>query len=247
MSPIGQYITLTKTYGSETLSRFNLFPNIAVYGENAPGYSSGQTLKAVQRVAREALPEGYGFEFGGMSREEASTGNTTAIVFALCIVFIFLILCALYESILIPLAVILSVPFGLAGSFLFAKLWGLENNIYLQTGLIMLIGLLAKTAILITEYASQRRKAGMSITAAAMSSAKARLRPVLMTSLTMIIGMLPLIFSNGVGANGNISVGVGAAGGMLVGTIALLFVTPALFIVFQFLQERFLRHSRHEN
>ena len=246
MSPIGQYITLTKTYGSETLSRFNLFPNIAVYGENAHGYSSGQTLKAVQRVAREALPEGYGFEFGGMSREEASTGNTTAIVFALCIVFIFLILCALYESVLIPLAVILSVPFGLAGSFLFAKLWGLENNIYLQTGLIMLIGLLAKTAILITEYASQRRKAGMSITAAAMSSAKARLRPVLMTSLTMIIGMLPLIFSNGVGANGNISVGVGAAGGMLVGTIALLFVTPALFIVFQFLQERFLRHSRHE-
>ncbi len=246
MSPIGQYITLTKTYGSETLSRFNLFPNIAVYGENAHGYSSGQTLKAVQRVAREALPEGYGFEFGGMSREEASTGNTTAIVFALCIVFIFLILCALYESVLIPLAVILSVPFGLAGSFLFAKIWGLENNIYLQTGLIMLIGLLAKTAILITEYASQRRKAGMSITAAAMSSAKARLRPVLMTSLTMIIGMLPLIFSNGVGANGNISVGVGAAGGMLVGTIALLFVTPALFIVFQFLQERFLRHSRHE-
>lgn len=246
MSPIGQYITLTKTYGSETLSRFNLFPNIAVYGENAHGYSSGQTLKAVQRVAREALPEGYGFEFGGMSREEASTGNTTAIVFALCIVFIFLILCALYESVLIPLAVILSVPFGLAGSFLFAKLWGLENNIYLQTGLIMLIGLLAKTAILITEYASQRRRAGLSITAAAMSSAKARLRPVLMTSLTMIIGMLPLIFSNGVGANGNISVGVGAAGGMLVGTIALLFVTPALFIVFQFLQERFLRHSRHE-
>ncbi len=246
MSPIGQYITLTKTYGSETLSRFNLFPNIAVYGENAHGYSSGQTLKAVQRVAREALPEGYGFEFGGMSREEASTGNTTAIVFALCIVFIFLILCALYESVLIPLAVILSVPFGLAGSFLFAKLWGLENNIYLQTGLIMLIGLLAKTAILITEYASQRRRAGLSITAAAMSSAKARLRPVLMTSLTMIIGMLPLIFSNGVGANGNISVGVGAAGGMLVGTIALLFVTPALFIVFQHIQERFLPKSHEE-
>ena len=246
MSPIGQYVTLTKTYGSETLSRFNLFPNIAVYGENAHGYSSGQTLKAVQRVAREALPEGYGFEFGGMSREEASTGNTTAIVFALCIVFIFLILCALYESVLIPLAVILSVPFGLAGSFLFAKLWGLENNIYLQTGLIMLIGLLAKTAILITEYASQRRRAGMSITAAAMSSAKARLRPVLMTSLTMIIGMLPLIFSNGVGANGNISVGVGAAGGMLVGTIALLFVTPALFIVFQHIQERFLPKSHEE-
>ena len=240
MSPIGQYITLTKTYGAETLSRFNLFPNIAVFGENAEGYSSGQTLKAVKRVAAQSLPEGYGFEFGGMSREEASTGNTTAIVFILCLVFIYLILCALYESLMIPLAVILSVPFGLAGSFIFARIWGLENNIYLQTGLIMLIGLLAKTAILITEYASQRREEGMSIPLAAMSSAKARLRPVLMTSLTMVIGMVPLILSNGVGANGNISVGVGAAGGMLVGTVALLFVTPALFIVFQSIEERIM-------
>lgn len=247
MSPIGQYITLTKTYGSETLSRFNLFPNIAVYGENGTGYSSGQTLNAIRRVAAEALPEGYGFEFGGMSREEASTGNTTAIVFALCLVFIFLILCALYESLLIPLAVILSVPFGLAGSFLAARAWGLENNIYLQTGLIMLIGLLAKTAILITEYASQRREAGMSIAMAAMSSAKARLRPVLMTSLTMVIGMVPLIFSNGVGANGNISVGVGAAGGMLVGTIALLFITPVLFIVFQSLEERLMPKRKYDD
>lgn len=240
MSPIGQYITLTKVYGSETLSRFNLFPNIAVYGENGDGYSSGQTLAAIKRVAAEKLPEGYGFEFGGMSREEASTGNTTAVVFILCLVFIYLILCALYESILIPLAVIFSIPFGLAGSFIFARMWGLENNIYLQTGLIMLIGLLAKTAILITEYASQRREEGMSIAQAAMSSAKARLRPVLMTSLTMVIGMVPLIFSNGVGANGNISVGVGSAGGMLIGTIALLFITPVLFIIFQSIQERFM-------
>lgn len=185
------------------------------------------------------MPEGYGYEFGGMSREEASTGNTTTLVFIVCIVFIYLILCALYESLTIPFAVILSVPFGLMGSFLFAKLWGLENNIYMQTGLIMLIGLLSKTAILLTEYASDRRRQGMTVTAAAMSAAKARLRPVLMTSMTMVFGMLPLMFAHGVGANGNISVGVCAVGGMLFGTIGLLFVVPTLFIVFQTIQERF--------
>lgn len=174
-----------------------------------------------------------------MSREEASTGNTTTLVFIVCIVFIYLILCALYESLMIPFAVILSVPFGLMGSFLFAKFWGLENNIYMQTGLIMLIGLLAKTAILLTEYASDRRRQGMNITAAAMSAAKARLRPILMTSMTMIFGMLPLMFAHGVGANGNISVGVSTVGGMLFGTIGLLFVVPSLFIVFQYLQEYF--------
>ena len=238
MSPISQYLTLTRVYGSESLSRFNLFPAITVSGTPADGYSSGQALKAIEEVAATTLPEGYGYEFGGMSREEASTGNTTTLVFIVCIVFIYLILCALYESLMIPFAVILSVPFGLMGSFLFAKLWGLENNIYMQTGLIMLIGLLAKTAILLTEYASERRRQGMDITAAAMSAAKARLRPILMTSLTMIFGMLPLMFASGVGANGNISVGVGTVGGMLFGTIGLLFVVPSLFIVFQYLQER---------
>ena len=241
MSPISQYLTLTRVYGSESLSRFNLFPAINVSGVPADGYSSGQALTAIQEVAKTTLPEGYGYEFGGMSREEISTGNTTTIVFIICVVFIYLILCALYESLLIPFAVILSVPFGLMGSFLFAKMWGLENNIYMQTGLIMLIGLLAKTAILLTEYASDRCRQGMSISTAAMSAAKARLRPILMTSLTMIFGMLPPMFAQGVGANGNISVGVGTVGGMLLGTLALLFVVPVLFIIFQYTQERFKR------
>ncbi|MGN0091933.1 MAG: efflux RND transporter permease subunit, partial [Alistipes sp.] len=241
MSPVSQYLTLTRVYGSESLSRFNLFSAIRVSGVPADGYSSGQAIQAIREVARMSLPEGYGYEFGGMSREEAATGSsTTTLVFIICIVFIYLILCALYESLMIPFAVILAVPFGLAGSFVFAKLWGLENNIYMQTGLIMLIGLLAKTAILLTEYASDRRRQGMTIAAAAMSAAKARLRPILMTSMTMIFGMLPLMFAHGVGANGNISVGVGTVGGMLFGTIGLLFVVPALFIVCQYLQERFL-------
>lgn len=240
MSPISQYLTLTRVYGSETLTRFNLFSAISVNGAPATGYSSGQAIQAVREVAEETLPAGYGFEFGGMSREESSTGNTTVLVFVICVVFIYLILCALYESLFIPLAVILSVPFGLTGSFLFAKMFGLENNIYLQTGLIMLIGLLAKTAILLTEYASERRHQGMSITQAAVSAAEVRLRPILMTSLTMIFGMLPLMFASGVGANGNISIGVGTVGGMLIGTIALLFIVPVLFIVFQYLQEKIM-------
>lgn len=240
MSPVSQYLTLTRVYGSESLSRFNLFSSISVSGVPADGYSSGQALKAIEEVAKTSLPEGYGYEFGGMSREEASTGNTTTLVFVVCIVFIYLILCALYESLMVPFAVILSVPFGLAGSFLFAKMWGLENNIYMQTGLIMLIGLLAKTAILLTEYASDRRRMGMSITTAAISAARARLRPILMTSMTMIFGMLPLMFSHGVGANGNISVGVGTVGGMLFGTAGLLFIVPSLFIIFQYLQEKYL-------
>lgn len=246
MSPISQYLTLTPVYGSESLSRFNLFSAISVSGVPADGYSSGQALKAIEEVAQTALPEGYGYEFGGMSREEASTGNTTTLVFIVCIVFIYLILCALYESLMIPFAVILSVPFGLAGSFLFAKLWGLENNIYMQTGLIMLIGLLSKTAILLTEYASDRRRQGMSITTAALSAAKARLRPILMTSMTMIFGMLPLMFSQGVGANGNVSVGVGTVGGMLLGTAGLLFVVPSLFIVFQSIEERVMPKRKRE-
>ena len=240
MSPITQYLTLTRIYGSEVLTRFNLFSAIQVNGAPAAGYSSGQAIQAVKEVAAQSLPTGYGFEFGGMSREESNTGNTTTMVFAICVVFIYLILCALYESLFIPLAVILSVPFGLAGSFLFAKMFGLENNIYLQTGLIMLIGLLSKTAILLTEYASERRRHGMTISQAAISAAQVRLRPILMTSLTMIFGMLPMMFASGVGANGNISIGVGTVGGMLIGTIALLFIVPVLFIVFQTLQEKLM-------
>ena len=239
MSPIGQYLTLTRIYGSETLSRFNLFPSINVGGTAAEGYSSGQAIDAIREVAAEVLPEGYGYEFGGMTREEASSQNTTALIFILCIVFIYLILCALYESLLIPLAVIFSVPFGLAGSFLFAWMWGLENNIYMQTGLIMLIGLLSKTAILLTEYATTRRRQGMGIVEAALDAAAVRLRPILMTSLTMVFGLLPLALATGVGANGNHSLGVGTIGGMVVGTIALIFIVPVLFVVFQTIEERF--------
>ena len=239
MSPIGQYITLTRIYGSETLSRFNLFPSIQVGGTAAEGYSSGQAIEAIRETAAEVLPEGYGYEFGGMTREEASAQNTTALVFVICIIFIYLILCALYESLFIPMAVILSVPFGLAGSFLFAWIWGLENNIYMQTGLIMLIGLLSKTAILLTEYASTRRRQGMGIVEAALDAAAVRLRPILMTSLTMVFGLLPLALATGVGANGNRSLGVGVIGGMLIGTVALLFIVPTLFVIFQSMEERF--------
>ena len=246
MSPINQYLKLTRIYGPQSISRFNLFTAISVNGQAADGYSSGQAIQAVREVAAKVLPAGYGFEFGGMSREEAASGNSVAIIFVICVVFIFLILCALYESIFIPIVIILSVPFGLAGSFLFARWFGLENNIYLQIGLLMLIGLLAKTAILLTEYASQKRAEGMSITMAAMSAAKVRLRPILMTSLTMIFGMLPLMFSSGVGANGNISIGVGTVGGMLIGTLALIVVVPALFIVFQYIEEKIMPKRNRE-
>lgn len=240
MAPIGQFVTLTKVYGTETLTRFNLYNSIQVNGLPADGYSTGETIAAIEEVAKQTLPVGYGYEFGGITREEAGSGSNTIIIFAICIIFVFLILCALYESIFVPLAVMLSVPFGLMGSFLFAKMWGLENNIYMQTGLIMLIGLLAKTAILLTEYASARRRQGMTIAQAAVSAAGVRLRPILMTALTMIIGLLPLVFASGAGANGNISLGVGTVGGMIVGTLALLFVVPTLFIVFQTLQEKLM-------
>ena len=238
MSPISQYVTLTRIYGPQSISRFNLFSAISVNGQAANGYSSGEAIEAVREVMEERLPAGYGYEFGGMSREEATSGSSTAIIFVICIVFIYLILCALYESVFIPIVILLSIPFGLAGSFLFANMFGLENNIYLQIGLLMLIGLLAKTAILLTEYASERRREGASIVSAALSAAKARLRAILMTSLTMVFGMLPMMFAKGVGANGNISIGVGTVGGMLVGTVALLFVVPVLFVIFQSIEER---------
>lgn len=185
------------------------------------------------------LPTGYGYEYGGIAREESQSGGSqTVFIYIICVVLIYLILSCLYESFLIPLAVILSVPFGLMGSFLFAKLFGLENNIYLQTGVIMLIGLLAKTAILITEFAVERRRRGMGIIESAYSAAQARLRPILMTVLTMIFGMLPLMFATGAGANGNSSLGTGVVGGMLIGTLALLFVVPVFYITFEYLQEK---------
>lgn len=248
MAPVSQFVKLSKTYGSESLTRFNLFSAINVQGMPADGYSSGDVINAVTEVATRTLPTGYGYEYSGMTREEAQMAGShdTVIIYCICVLFIYLILCALYESLFVPMAVIMSVPFGLAGSFLFARMWGLENNIYLQTGLIMLIGLLSKTAILVTEYATERRKSGMTLTQAAMSAAAVRLRPILMTALTMVFGMLPLMFASDVGANGNRSLGVGVVGGMVIGTVALLFVTPAFFIVFQYVEERVMSKRKNE-
>ena len=238
MAPLSQFVTLTRSYGAESLSRFNMYNSIAVNAMPADGYSTGDAIKAVQETAEQSLPKGYGYDYGGITREEKQQSGTTIIIFGICFLMIYLILSALYESFIIPFAVLLSVPCGLMGSFLFAWMFGLENNIYLQTGLIMLIGLLAKTAILLTEYAAERRKAGMGLIASAVSAAKARLRPILMTALTMIFGLFPLMMSSGVGANGNRSLGTGVVGGMTIGTLALLFIVPTLFIAFQWLQER---------
>lgn len=238
MAPLSQFVTLTRSYGAESLSRFNMYNSIAVNAMPADGYSTGDAIKAVQETAEQSLPKGYGYDYGGITREENQQSGTTIIIFGICFLMIYLILSALYESFIIPFAVLLSVPCGLMGSFLFAWMFGLENNIYLQTGLIMLIGLLAKTAILLTEYAAERRKAGMGLIASAVSAAKARLRPILMTALTMIFGLFPLVVATGVGANGNRSLGTGVVGGMTIGTLALLFIVPALFVTFQWLQER---------
>ena len=238
MAPLSQFVTLTRSYGAESLSRFNMYNSIAVNAMPADGYSTGDAIKAVQETAEQSLPKGYGYDYGGITREENQQSGTTIIIFGICFLMIYLILSALYESFIIPFAVLLSVPCGLMGSFLFAWMFGLENNIYLQTGLIMLIGLLAKTAILLTEYAAERRKAGMGLIASAVSAAKARLRPILMTALTMIFGLFPLMMSSGVGANGNRSLGTGVVSGMTIGTLALLFIVPTLFIAFQWLQER---------
>lgn len=240
MAPVGQFITLEKVYDAELLTRFNLYTSVAVNGLPADGYSTGDCIKAIEEVAAETLPTGYGYEYSGMTREEAGSSSNTVIIFVICLIFVYVILCALYESLFIPLAVMLSVPFGLFGSFLFAKVFGLENNIYMQVGLIMLIGLLAKTAILLTEYASERCREGMTIASAAMSAAGARLRPIIMTALAMLIGMLPLALSSGAGANGNVSLSMGVIGGLSVGIATLLFVVPVFFIAFQTIQEKIM-------
>lgn len=246
MAPLSQFVSLERMQGAEIINRFNLFSSILASVNVADGYSSGQVQQAIAEVAAQTLPSGYGYEYGGMAREEAGSSNHTFLIYLFCVVFIYLILVCLYESFLVPFAVILSVPCGLMGSFLFARLFGLENNIYLQTGVIMLIGLLAKTAILITEYATERRRKGMGIVEAAYSAAIARFRPIMMTVLAMIFGMLPLMFASGAGANGNNTLGTGVVGGMLVGTLALLFIVPTMFIVFEYLQEK-LRPALKEN
>ena len=246
MLPISQFVTLTKEYMPQTLSSHNMFSCIDVSGNVAQGGSTGSAIKAIQEVAAKELPVGYSVEFSGITREESRTSGRVVFIFIISALFVYLVMVALYESLLIPLAVMLSVPFGLAGSLLFAQLFGVENSIYMQIGLIILVGLLAKTSILITEYASQGRLKGLSIGQAALQSAKERLRPILMTSLTMIFGMLPLMFATGAGANGSRTIGVCVVGGMLFGTLGLLVTVPALFAVFQKVQERFKPMERKE-
>ncbi len=247
MAPISQFLSVKKAMGPEITNRFNLFDAITCNVNPAPGYSSGQAMQAIEEVFAQTMPNRYSYEYGSISREERQTAgsNDTVFIYVLCVVLIYLILSCLYESFLVPWAVILSVPCGLMGSFLFAKIFGLENNIYLQTGVIMLIGLLAKTAILITEFASERRRRGMGIVEAAYTAAQARFRPIMMTVLTMIFGMLPLMFATGAGANGNSSLGTGVVGGITIGTLALLFITPVFFIILQYLQEK-IRPAMHE-
>ncbi len=240
MAPVANFVKLTRIYGPDLLNRFNMFTSISVTGQPSPGYSSGDAIAAIERVAAETLPQGYGYEYAGMTREEAgnSGGNATAMIFGLCLLFVYLLLSAQYESYLLPFAVIFSIPFGLMGAFIFADIFSISNNIYLQIALIMLIGLLAKNAILIVEFALERRMTGMSIVNAAIAGAAARLRPILMTSLAMVIGLLPMMFASGVGANGNRALGTGSVGGMLIGMVLQVLVVPALFVVFQKIQEK---------
>ena len=239
MAPITQFIDLERVYGPDLIKRFNLFTSILVNGSPAPGYSSGQAIQAIEETAEQFLPTGYAYEYSGMTREEQNQSGGLGMILMICIIFVYLLLSAQYESYILPLVVILSVPFGLAGTFIFARMMGIDNNIYLQIGLIMLIGLLAKNAILITEFAVARRQGGMTIIEAAIDAAAARLRPILMTSLAMIIGLLPMMFAHGVGANGNSSLGTGAIGGMLIGMICQIFIVPSLFVIFETIQEKF--------
>ncbi len=240
MASISNFMTLTRVYGPDLLNRFNMFQSISVTGKAAAGFSSGDALAAIERVANKVLPSGYGYEYSGMTREESNqSSNATAVIFGLCLLFVYLILSAQYESYIIPFSVILSVPFGLMGTFIFADLRDISNNIYLQIALIMLIGLLAKNAILIVEFALERRRTGMSVVNSAIQGAAARLRPILMTSLALIIGLLPMMYASGVGANGNKALGTGSVGGMLIGMIFQIFLVPALFVAFQLIQEKF--------
>ena len=239
MSPVQEFCRMERVYGPSNINRFNLFTSINVTATVANGYSTGEAIKAAQEVAAEMLPQGYTYDYQGLTREEAKATNSTALIFLLCFIFIYLILSAQYESYILPLSVVLSVPFGLAGCFLFTILFGHANDIYMQISLIMLIGLLAKNAILIVQFALERRRLGMAISWAAVLGAAARLRPILMTSLAMVVGLLPMMFASGVGKNGNQTLGAAAVGGMLIGTLLQVLVVPGLFVIFQSLQEKF--------
>lgn len=246
MAPITEFISLKRVFGPENITRFNMYTSIAVNGSPKPGYSSGDAIKAVQEVAAQTLPVGYTYEFSGLTREEMKSGDQSLLIFALSLIFVYFLLSAQYESYILPLSILFSLPIGIAGAFIFARIMGVQNNIYLQISLIMLIGLLAKNAILIVEFALQRRHRGMSIIQAAIEGATARLRPILMTSFAFIFGLLPLVIGGGVGANGNRSIGVGAVGGMFVGTMIGILVIPAMFVIFQTLQEKFKGVEKHE-
>ena len=238
MAPITEFITLKRVFGPENITRFNMYTSIAVTGSPNIGFSSGDAIKAAQEVAVQTLPQGYGYEFSGLTREEMASGNQSILIFLLSVIFVYFLLAAQYESFILPLSIIVSLPIGIAGAFIFAKIMGVENNIYLQISLIMLIGLLAKNAILIVEFSLQRRHRGMSIIQSAVEGATARLRPILMTSFAFIFGLIPLVIGGGVGANANRSIGVGAVGGMLIGTMIGILVIPAMFVIFQTLQEK---------
>lgn len=247
MAPITEFLNIKRVYGPESISRFNLFTSISVNGSPNPGFGSGEALLAIKEVAAETLPPGYGYEYSGVSREEETSGSQSIYIFLLSLVFVYLLLSAQYESYLLPFAVLLSMPVGLSGVYIFAKMFGIGNNIYMQISLIMLIGLLAKNAILIVEFAVERRRSGMSLIESATEGAKARLRPILMTSFAFVFGLMPLMFAEGAGAYGNRSIGTGAIGGMLVGTVLGVFVIPGLFIIFQSLQEKMRANKYDEN
>ena len=236
--PINTLVKLTRVYGSETASRFNLFNSIEINAIPKPGYSSGDAIKAIEETAKEQLPSGYAYEFSGQTREEISSGGQSTIIFLLCLVFVYFLLSAQYESYILPLAVILSIPTGILGVFVVLGLTGIENNIYVQVALIMLIGLLAKNAILIVEFAVQRRKAGHSLVESAIEAARLRMRPIVMTSLAFVFGLFPMSIATGPSAQGNHSISIGAAGGMVSGVLLGLFIIPVLFVIFQALQER---------
>jgi len=246
MVPVNALISLDRVYGPETVTRNNLFNAVTINGMAKPGYSSGDAIKAIQEVAQSYLPRGFAYEWSGMTREEISSGSQTSLIFILSIIFVYFLLAAQYESYILPLAVILTVPTGILGSFVFINLFGIDNNIYVQVGLIMLVGLLAKNAILIVEYAVQRRRSGMSLMASALEASQLRLRPILMTSFAFIVGLLPLTWAKGGSALGNRSIGTGALGGMLVGVLLGVFIIPVLFVIFQYLQEKIGRKKEEK-
>jgi HAE1 family hydrophobic/amphiphilic exporter-1 len=245
MVPVNGVVALQRVYGPETVTRNNLFNSVTINGNTKPGYSSGDAIKAIQEVTAKYLPRGYSYEWSGMTREEIGSGSQQTLIFLLSIVFVYFLLAAQYESYILPLAVILSVPTGILGVFAFINLTGIDNNIYVQVGIIMLVGLLAKNAILIVQYALQRRRAGMALSAAALEAAQLRLRPILMTSFAFIVGLLPLTWASGGSALGNRSIGTSAIGGMLTGVVLGVFIIPVLFVIFQYLQEKVTRKPKH--